>query len=133
MYKMPFGIDINFLIIATVMLMFDVVYLSTVGSKIFVPMLNKIQGEKMRFKIVPTIICYLLLVFVLNYFIISQKKTAKEAFILGFCIYGVYETVNLATINKWKNDAAIIDTLWGGTLFYMTTVITYYLKKKFKI
>ena len=131
--KLSRGIDSNFIIIAIIMLMFDVVYLSTVGSKIFVPMLNKIQKEKMNFKIIPTIICYLLLVFVLNYFIISEKKSGFDAFILGVCIYGVYETVNLATINKWKNDAAIIDTLWGGTLFYMTTVITYYLKKKFKI
>ena len=101
----------NFIIIASIMLLFDVVYLSTIGSRVFVPMLNKIQGEKMRFKIVPTIVCYLLLVFVMNYFIISQKKKPLDAFILGVCIYGIYDTVNMATFNKWNPWAAAIDTL----------------------
>ena len=123
----------NFVIIAAIMLLFDIVYLSTIGSKLFVPMLNKIQGEKMRFKMVPTIICYLLLVFVMNYFIISQNKKPSDAFILGVCIYGVYDTVNLATFNKWNPWGAVIDTFWGGILFYMTTLITYKIKNKFKI
>ena len=49
----------------------------------------------------------------LDYFIISRNKPVLDAFILGVCIYGVYETVNLATLKKWRVDAALIDTIWG--------------------
>ena len=91
-------------------------------------MLNKIQREKVEFKLYAAILCYILLVFSLDYFIISRNKPVLDAFILGVCIYGVYETVNLATLKKWRVDAALIDTIWGGTLMALTTYLTYKVK-----
>ena len=108
-----------------IMILIDIFYLSTVGKHIFIPMLENIQREKFVFKMVPAILCYILLVFALDYFIISQKRPIIDAFILGVCVYGVYETVNLATLRKWRTDAALIDTIWGGTLMSLTTYLTY--------
>jgi uncharacterized membrane protein len=45
--------------------------------------------------------------------------------ILGFVIYGVYETTTYALLKKWKLQTVMIDTLWGGILFGLTTMITY--------
>ena len=108
-----------------ILILIDIFYLATFGKNVFVPMLEKIQREKVIFRICPTILCYILIVFSLDYFIISQKRPLIDAFILGVCVYGVYETVNLATFKKWQVGAALIDTIWGGTLMTLTTFLTY--------
>jgi uncharacterized membrane protein len=46
-----------------------------------------------------------------------------DAFLLGIVIYGVYETTNYALFKDWSILTVIIDTLWGGTLFAITTYI----------
>lgn len=123
-----FFIKMRYFIPGVIMILIDILYLSTVGKNIFVPMLNKIQKEKVEFKLYAAILCYILLVFSLDYFVISRNKPVLDAFILGVCIYGVYETVNLATLKKWRVDAALIDTIWGGTLMALTTYLTYKVK-----
>jgi uncharacterized membrane protein len=75
------------------------------------------------------ILCYLFLIAGINYFIIMPKRSVFDAFLLGIVIYGVYETTNFTLLNKWPLNIAIIDTLWGGILFALTTYITYALTK----
>ena len=112
------------LISGSVMLLLDFIYLSSFGN-FFNKMIQSIQGTKIKFNIVGAILCYLLLIVGLNYFIIDKKRSITDAFILGIIIYGVYETTNYTIIQKWDPLAVIIDTLWGGILFAMTTKITY--------
>tara|TARA_Y100001935_G_C17019890_1_gene367234 strand:- start:224 stop:637 length:414 start_codon:yes stop_codon:yes gene_type:complete len=123
-----FFLKMRYLIPGVIMILVDILYLSTFGKNIFVPMISSIQKEKVQFRWYAAILCYILLVFGLDYFIISQKRPLIDAFILGVCIYGVYETVNLATFKKWKPMPALIDTVWGGTLMALTTYLTYKVK-----
>ena len=106
------------------MLCLDFVYLSTF-SGFFNNLVTKVQGYKIRFNIWGAILCYILLIGGLNYFIISRKKSLQEAFIFGIVIYGVYETTNLALLDKWSIESVVLDTLWGGILFTLTSWITY--------
>ena len=46
-----------------------------------------------------------------------------DAAILGWVIYGVYETTNAAIFKKWDYFSLTIDTIWGGILFSLTTFI----------
>ena len=108
------------------MLLLDFVYLSAF-SGFFNKLVTSIQGSKIKFNAIGAILCYILLIGGLNYFIISRKKSLQEAFILGVVIYGVYETTNLAILEKWKMEAVALDTLWGGILFALTSKITYML------
>ena len=112
------------LISGSVMLLLDFIYLSSLGN-FFNKMIQSIQGTKIKFNIVGAIMCYILLIVGLNYFIIDKKRPLIDAFILGIIIYGVYEGTNYAIIEKWDPIAVIIDTLWGGILFTLTTKITY--------
>jgi len=59
----------------------------------------------------------------------ERKKSILEAFLLGIIIYAVYETTTLAILKNWTYKTAIIDTIWGGTLFALTTFIVYAIKK----
>ena len=74
-------------------------------------------------KIFPTIACYFILISSLYYFVIYKKGTLLDAFLLGFFIYGVYETTNLAIFKDWNIYVFIIDLTWGGFLFLITTYL----------
>jgi uncharacterized membrane protein len=112
------------LVIAIVMLILDAIYLNTF-SQFFNNVVMRIQGSKIKFKLIGAVLCYIILIGGLDYFIISKKKSLMDAFLLGIVIYGVYETTTYAIFDKWSPMAVIIDTLWGGILFTLTTYITY--------
>jgi uncharacterized membrane protein len=77
----------------------------------------------MQIDFIAAILTYVLLIFAVYYFIIQQNKNEKDAFLLGICIYGVYELTTKALLKNWSYKTVIIDTLWGGTLLSLTTFI----------
>lgn len=110
--------------IGIIMLFLDAIYL-TLFSGFFNNLVQSIQGSKIQFKLSGAILCYLFLIAGLYYFIIAPKKSVKDAFYLGIVIYGVYETTSYAILKKWTAKAVLMDTLWGGILFALTTALTY--------
>ncbi len=104
----------------------DFIYLNLISSH-FKQQILDVQKSPMTFRIIPTIICYIALIGSLNYFILntnnSLNKKIFNAFILGLCIYAVYEMTNYALLEKWSINTVIIDTLWGGVLFALTTYL----------
>ena len=65
--------------------------------------------------------------------IISKFTTLKEQLIvaasLGFISYGIYAFTLAAIYNKYPMNLAIIETLWGTTLFTIATFLTYKIGK----
>ena len=100
----------------------DYFYLSFIKEK-FNEMIIKIQGAEIELNYFAAALCYVLLIFCLKYFVIDKKFTHLEAFYLGAIIYGIYETTNAATIKEWNNQIIIIDTIWGGILFYLISLL----------
>ena len=100
----------------------DSVYLYSMSGK-FKNMIKNIQGSNLKMNLVATLLCYIFLIFSLYYFIISKRETILSAFLLGLCIYGVYETTNLAIFQDWNPIIGIVDTIWGGILFSLTYFI----------
>lgn len=106
------------------MLILDIMYLSFFKD-FYNNQINIIQGKNITMKIIPTIFVYVALVVGLNYFILRNRCSVKEAFLLGIVIYSVFELTNMAIFDKWKIESVLLDTLWGGVLFALTTFITY--------
>ena len=119
-----------FLVIASaiILVMVDFVYLNLIKSY-FYKQIYLVQGENPKINMLGLVLCYIFLVFGLNYFILlNNKKSVLDAFLLGIIIYGVYETTNYSLLKNWKFLTVIMDTLWGGILFAMTTfIVTKYL------
>jgi len=113
-----------FFISAITMIILDAIYLTTT-SNFYNNQIMAIQGSNVKLKLIPTFLTYISLIFGLNYFILSEKKSVKDAAILGFIIYSVFELTNMAIFDKWSINAVILDTVWGATLFALTTYITY--------
>jgi uncharacterized membrane protein len=101
-------------------------------SSMFNKQIIAVQGSPIVFNVYAAILCYIALIFGIYYFIIREKKSILDAFLLGIVIYAVYETTTLSLLKNWTYKTAIIDTMWGGTLFALTTFIVYFLNKLIK-
>jgi uncharacterized membrane protein len=114
--------DYTLLISAIVFVCIDFFYLNLMKNY-FNKQIQAIQGTPIKMNLLATLLCYIFLIFGLNYFIIKPKRSVSDAFLFGIVIYGVYETTNWAIFRKWSPLSVIIDTLWGGILFALTTSI----------
>jgi len=112
------------------LIILDAIYLSFV-YKWFNNIIVGIQGKSMIPRVFTTIICYFVLILGLWYFIIREHRPIADAFLLGILVYSVYELTNISTIRNWSPNFALIDTLWGGTLFATVTYIVYRITKNF--
>jgi uncharacterized membrane protein len=97
-------------------------YLRVISSY-FSNQIQSVQGSAMTINYLGAALCYVFLIIGLNYFIIKPHKSVSDAFLLGLVIYGVYETTSYALLKNWSIITVIIDTLWGGALFAITTYI----------
>ena len=113
------------LILTTVVLLgLDMVYLKLTGGH-FNTLVKSIQGNKLTLQMVPAVLAYITLVFSLYYFIIRENKKITDAMLLGWSIYLVYDFTNKAIFNKWTWETVLLDGVWGGILYGLTTFIVY--------
>jgi len=92
-------------------------------KNIFNRQISIIQNEPIKIKYIPAALCYGFIVFLLYWFIIKHNKSHIDAFLLGCSVYGVYELTNMSLFNKWEYKTVLIDSVWGGILFGLTTYI----------
>ncbi len=122
----------NFLMLlsAVIFITIDFMYLQSVKGY-FQKQVQSVQGSAMQVNYLGAALCYVFLIAGINYFIIKPNRSVKDAFLLGLVIYGVYETTNYALFKNWSIITVIIDTLWGGILFAITTYIVNMLRGMF--
>ena len=115
----------NFLMLISAILFIaiDMIYLNLMKNY-FSKQIQSVQGSPIKMRVLGAAICYIFLIIGLNYFIIKPNRSVSDAFLLGIVIYGVYETTNYALLSKWSMLTVILDTLWGGILFAITTYLT---------
>ena len=119
----------SFIVSSILLVLIDLIYLYFIGKPVFDKTVAAIQSSSLVVNIAPAIFTYILMVILLNYFIISVNKSAFDAFIVGFCTYGIFDFTNMAIFKKYNLRTAITDTLWGAILFFSVTTITYYIKR----
>ena len=119
----------SFIISSVLLVLVDSVYLYFIGKPVFDKTVAAIQNSPLVVNMASAIFTYILMAVLLNYFIISTNKSPFDAFILGFCTYGIFDFTNMAIFKKYNLRTAITDTLWGAILFFIVTWITYYVKK----
>ena len=117
-----FNNRVKLLISAILFVVLDSIYLNLIKDY-FLKQINLVQKSPIKIDFLAILLCYIFLIFGINYFIIQPNRSIQDAFILGIIIYGVYETTNKALLTKWSWLTVIMDTLWGGTLFALTTYI----------
>jgi len=111
-----------FLTILLILLAVDSVYLFLTKS-IFGEVVAKIQRTAIQFRLEGAVVVYLLLALGLYYFIIKPGRSPWEAALLGLVIYGTFDFTNYAMFKNYDLMTAMMDTVWGSLLFFITTFI----------
>ena len=113
----------DFLVPSFVLVGLDSLFLSWT-SVMFCRTVKKIQGSDLKINMFGAIMSYILTIFVLYKFIIYEKKSPNDAFLLGLAVYGIFDFTNMAIFKNYHFLTAMIDTIWGGILFYLVTFIS---------
>jgi len=116
----------NVVIPSVVLFTYDIIFI-LLTKQIYENQVIEIQRVIMQPKLTGALMCYLLLFFGFYYFIMREKRSVTDAFLMGILVYGVYATTVYTAFKKWKLELVALDTLWGGALFALTTMTTYYL------
>jgi uncharacterized membrane protein len=114
------------LIITIIIAILDGIFLY-MNRSLFINQIIQVQAAPIKVDYFSAILCYILLIYGLYYFIIKDNKPVYDAFLLGIIVYGIYETTTKSLLKDWNYNTVIIDTLWGGVLFGLTTYITYHI------
>jgi uncharacterized membrane protein len=115
------------ILLSTIILLILDTFFIYFNRNIFGDTVVNIQRVVMQIKPGGALFVYVLLALVLNFFIILKNRSPLEAYLLGFCIFGIFEGTNYTVFKKWTLEILIMDTFWGGSLFALTTYFTYML------
>ena len=116
------------LLSAIILVILDSIYLHLIKGY-FQKQIKSVQGEPIQIDMTAALLCYVFIIFGLNYFIIQPHKNVQDAILLGLVIYAIYELTTKALFKNWSYLTVILDTLWGGILFGLTTGIVYKILK----
>jgi len=105
-----------------ILVFFDLIYFYFMKDMLSKQIIQ-VQGSPLVMDFFAAGLCYIALAFGLYYFVLREKRSLLEAFLLGIVIYAVYETTTKASLKKWSYKIVILDTLWGGILFTLTTFV----------
>lgn len=120
---------LQLLLVIVVLLVLDGIYIG-IQYSFFQTLYKKIQGKPLTLRLSGAVACYVFIVFILYYFILLKKLPVLDAFLLGVCVYGIYNTTTYTLLSDFPLRVVFTDTLWGGILFALTTFIYY---KTFKV
>lgn len=115
----------NLIISSILFLGIDYLYLSNM-SKQYNLLIKRLTGNPIDFNYIYAITAYLFLILGINYFILDnldKRNILLDAFVLGFVIYGTFDFTNLAIFKDYSLKLGIIDTIWGGILFTLITLV----------
>lgn len=113
---------INFLKIAIIVSILDFIWIGGYLLDHFKPMIQRVQKEPMITPPHKVLIAYIILIALIT-ILIPKCDSIAEAFLIGFLVYGVYDSTNYATLKDWDPSIAMVDSLWGGVLFALTYYI----------
>ena len=63
---------------------------------------------------------------------VKDRRSILDAVILGMFVYGVFAWTNYSLLKNWSFRVAVIDTVWGGILFGLTTMALQYIESVFR-
>ena len=103
----------SFALAFVLLLLVDAVYLRIIGGTAL-RMFRIIQGSPVVFNYVAAAIVYVALAYLVT---LPSLNTTLKAAAMGGAVYAVYDFTNLAVFKDYTPTFAVVDTLWGATLF----------------
>lgn len=108
----------------------DILYLTTIGAKLFKDVLGDIVAADVRMG--PAIAFYLLYPAGIVFFAfapalreMSLTTALVNGAVFGLLTYGTYDLTNYATLRNWTLNLTLMDLAYGAGLAAFTAAITY--------
>ena len=114
-----------------VMFTIDILFITYIFSHEYKPLIKSVQKSKLEVNFIAAFITYIIMIVGIYYFIIKDRRSILDAVILGMIIYGVFAGTNYSLLKNWTLKVAVIDTIWGGILFGLTTFVLQYIEGVF--
>ena len=110
----------------------DILFITYIFSHEYKPLIKSVQKSTMEVNYISALMTYLIMICGLYYFIIKDRRSILDAVILGMFVYGVFAWTNYSLLKNWSFRVAVIDTVWGGILFGLTTMTLQYIESVFR-
>lgn len=118
---------IQFIILFVLIILLDMVFF-WVNQSFLNKTIQSVQRKPIRLRLEGALLCYLALTILLYHCLtLSYTKT----FLLGLCVYAVYEGTNYAIFDQWPAKMVVMDTLWGGILFVLVKYLYHFILRLF--
>lgn len=116
-----------------IMLILDITWI-TVMTPMYSSTIRKVQQSPLSVKFGGAFIAYILMfvsLVIIVFPAIIKDTTTQNKFVLalkyggafGFVAYGIYNATNYATLKNYDIRTAIIDTLWGTTVYTISVYL----------
>ena len=126
----------QYIISIAILLVLDFLWIGFFMKNQYNKQIPQIQKSPMKVNFLYAVIAYILMAVGLVIFVIPNIRPEKRltdslyyGFLFGFVLYGVYDFTVAAVISKWNIKTAILDTLWGGTVFFLAAYLGSLLSK----
>ena len=111
---------------ALTMLALDAIYLSSFSGQ-YNTMMKTIQKSPLKMKPLYALGVYMLMILGWKLLIDRpnerQSNIVRNSILLGLVIYGVFDFTNLAIFDNYSLKLGLIDILWGGLLFGISSYV----------
>lgn len=124
-----------FIVVFLLYIVIDGTMIGLFMGKYFGGVVQKIQGgRKMESRIIPAVLCFLILAFGLVYFVLDRirddhivEDSFKYGGVFGAVVYGVFDLTNYAIFTDYTTGVVLIDMAWGTILASVVSMITKFL------
>lgn len=110
------------LVIVTLIVILDGIWLSSASESIYMPVLTLIQGQRPNIlsRLPAAILTWFLVALGIQFYVLdlstNQTELIKNSFWFGLISYGIYNLTTYITMNQYNLKVAAIDTTWGIVL-----------------
>lgn len=111
------------IVFSIIMLAIDYVWLTNIMSIFYRTFFSKIN-VKSDVRIPYALMAYLLMILGYNYFVKNTSNKLYNSFVFGAILFGVYGFTVGALFKDYSWKLALLETLWGGILYTLTTYLT---------
>jgi len=110
--------------IAAVMLVLDGIWIYLIAGNAFSAVVENIQGSIMKVRPGGAVVAYTAMILLFNQFI-TKESSGWDAFLLGFLAYAIFDGTNYSIFSNYDLKTAVVDSAWGGILFWLTSRIVF--------
>jgi uncharacterized membrane protein len=122
------------IIVFVIYIIFDITMITLYVGKQFSKIVSNIQGgRKMIIRLVPAILCFLLISFGIVYFVLDKiredhiiEDSFKYGGVFGAIVYGVFDLTNYSMFTDYSLKIVMIDVIWGTLLGSIVSILSKY-------